>query len=449
MSGTVRDHVEGKLDATFDDLGEQMVKNISRPVRVYRARGKISTAQTHGGVETVLALPDKPSIAVLPFANMSGDPEQEYFSDGITEDIITAISRIRQFFVIARNTTFTYKGRAVDVQAVARDLGVRYVLEGSVRKAGNRLRITAQLIDGTTGNHIWADRYDRELEDIFDIQDEITQTIAGQIEPELGRAEHERMRLEPPDNLDAWALYHRAMAHYQKWTRDENLAARELFRAAADRDANFAAAFAGLSWTYSQERLYGAAEADMSAAAAHGRRAIELDDKNAFAHLALGRAIHLSGDSRAGKIECELALQLNPSSAAAHIQLGLVHLFLHDVEKAVLYISQGIRLSPFDPESGVNQGRLANAYLAAQQYALSVTHARQSAGKWIHWIPHAVMVSALAHLGQTTEAKQELEALNLVKPGCSVQYLRDNWPPHHPDYVDHMLDGLRKAGLPE
>ena len=248
ISAAVYDQVRDRIDLAFEDLGDQEVKNIDRPIRVWRWCGAATAAdipQTSGA--TPLPLPDKPSIAVLPFNNMSGDPEQEYFSDGISEDIITALSCIRQFFVIARNTSFTFKGRPVDVQAVASNLGVRYVLEGSVRKAGNRVRITAQLIDGETGRHLWADRYDRNLEDIFEVQDEITRTVVGAIEPEMDRAERERALQKQPENLVAWDHLQRGYWHLFKFERSSVTQAKDHFARAIELDPNFARAHAALA----------------------------------------------------------------------------------------------------------------------------------------------------------------------------------------------------------
>ncbi|MHC4611210.1 MAG: adenylate/guanylate cyclase domain-containing protein, partial [Planctomycetota bacterium] len=252
ISAAVYDQVRDRLELAFEDLGEQEVKNIDRPVRVWRWTTDASV--TTGGLATAdkqLSLPDKPSIAVLSFVNMSGDPEQEFFSDGMAEEIITALSRYRWFFVIARNSSFTYKGRAVDVTQVGQELGVRYVLEGSVRKAGNRVRVTAQLIDATTGNHIWAERYDRELDDIFALQDEITETIVAAVEPELGVVERERARRKRPENLGAWGSYQRGLWHLLgDPTRDALAEARRLFQHACELDPEFAAAYADLAWTH-------------------------------------------------------------------------------------------------------------------------------------------------------------------------------------------------------
>ncbi len=229
ISGSVFDQVVGKTDAAFDDLGEKKVKNIPKPVRVYRVRGETDEEATYGDVSAVASLPDKPSIAVLPFDNLSGDPGQDFIGDGLTEDIITGLSRIRQFFVIARNSTFQYKGTSPDLRRVAKDLGVRYVVEGSVRQARDRVRITAQLIDGFTGNNLWAERYDREFDDLFAVQDEITLTIVAQLEPELQRAEYDRIKADPPENLDARELYHRGVLHIFRRTKVYILEGRELF----------------------------------------------------------------------------------------------------------------------------------------------------------------------------------------------------------------------------
>ena len=259
ISGTAFDQVEGKLPIQFKFIGEQQVKNISRLVRVY-----MLLADTHAvGQATsreALQLPAKPSIAVLPFANLSADPAQEYFADGITEDLITALSRIRWLFVIARNSTFTYKGQSPDIRAVSRDLGVRYVLEGSVRREGNRLRITAQLIDGTSGNHVWAQRYDRELEDIFVIQDEISETIAAAIEPEIGEFERERARRLPPENLPAWESYQRGVWHLYRFNAEDLIEARKHLMRAIELDPHFSLPHGALAYTHYLDVILGFTE---------------------------------------------------------------------------------------------------------------------------------------------------------------------------------------------
>ena len=253
VSRVVRDQVRDRLDYAFEDLGEQQVKNISRPVRVYRV------SDIGGGhqIPSVLAmptlpLPDKPSVAVLPFTNMSSDPEQEFFADGIAEDIITALSRYPSLFVIARNSCFTYKGRAVDVKQVGRELGVRYVLEGSLRKAGNRIRVTAQLVEAETGKHVWAERYDRDLADIFAVQDEITEAVTIAIAPAIADAEQQRAMRKPPGSLDAWAAYQRGLWHLSKATPDDNALAQKFFQQAIDLDPSFSGAYGGLAMAQNQ-----------------------------------------------------------------------------------------------------------------------------------------------------------------------------------------------------
>src|SRR5713101_4624635 len=251
VSARVQEDAAGRLDLAFEDMGEQALKNIARPVRAYRVR--LATAEktsTNSPVETTptLALPDKPSIAVLPFQNMSGDPEQEYFADGMVEEIITALSRIRWLFVIARNSSFTYKGQAVDVKEVGRELGVRYVLEGSVRKSGNRIRVTAQLVEAATGNHVWAERYDRDLADIFAVQDEITERVVAAIEPELYAAENIRSQRKAPESLDAWECVIRALSLIGQGTRDENTEAEALCRRAIAIAPGYGGAHSLLAW---------------------------------------------------------------------------------------------------------------------------------------------------------------------------------------------------------
>ena len=440
VSGTVHDHVQGKLAAEFDDLGERQVKHITRPVRVFRARAE--SAQADGP----LALPDKPSIAVLPFTNMSGDPEQEFFSDGITEDIITAISRIRQFFVIARNTTFTYKGRAVDVQAVARDLGVRYVVEGSVRKGGNKVRITAQLIDGTTGNHLWAERYDRELEDIFAVQNEITQNIVSRLEPELSRAEYERAKAKPPGSLDAWELYQRALHHYGRWTDQENLISRRLFEQAAERDPGFAPAFAGLSFTYAQSMMLGNTAHDRTEALNAARKAVALDDKDAFGYLALGRAYHHGRSLEKAVDAFEQAVTLNPNSALGHSYLGLALVYAGTPSKAIPHLELAIRLSPSDPEIGNAMSRLAGAHFYLRQYEQSIVWARKAMPKVSLWITHAFLTASLAYLGRDDEAAAARAQLLAIEPRFDLDFVRSHLPSGRL-HLDQMIEGLRKAGF--
>ncbi|NQU72390.1 MAG: tetratricopeptide repeat protein [Rhodospirillales bacterium] len=453
VSSTVYDHVDGKLNATFDDLGEQAVKNISRLVRVYRARDETGPAQPRGGVNIVQALPDKPSIAVLPFANMSGDPEQEYFADGLTEDIITALSRIRSFFVIARNTTFTFKGQAVDVQAVAKDLGVGYVLEGSVRKSGNRLRITAQLIDGVTGNHVWAERYDRELQDIFDVQDEITDTVVGAIEPELGRAEQERARAKSPQSLHAWDIYQRGMWHLYRRSRKDLEEALSLFLQAIEEAPSLAVAYAGAAEACFFQVSSGYAESPdgmRERMIEFGRSAVDRDDLDAFCHVALGRAYNLRGDNAAAISELETATSLNPSYAHAHYSLGWTLIWGMQPDAGIPHIEAAMRLSPHDPAFGQFLARMGEAYLFQRRAEEAVDWARQSLRQPNMQISRWVLFAAsLAHAGHGDDARQAIESLRQMNPTYGIGAARDIWRISDPKTLDYLLDGLRLAGLPE
>jgi len=320
VSGVVHDQVRDKLDVVFDDLGEQQVKNISRPVHVWCVK-----LGTKPAVSAPLALPDKPSIAVLPFANISGNPEQEYFADGIVEDVITELSRIRWLFVIARNSSFIYKGQAVDVKRAGRELGVRYVLEGSVRKGGNRLRITAQLIDAQTGAHLWAERYDRDLSDIFAVQDEITASVAGIIEPALAEAEQQRVLRKAPERLDAWEAYQRGLWHFHKYGAEDNKTAQTFFRQAIALDPNFAPGHYGYSlalfwdfWLYSTRSVADA----QGPALEEARLAVSLDDKDAMAHAVLAIMTMAGGEWEAALSEARTAFELNPNSAFVIAILG-------------------------------------------------------------------------------------------------------------------------------
>lgn len=302
LSEDAYNQIKNKLTLNVSDIGEQHLKNIARQVRVY-------AVWLDGLLDRpTLALPDKPSIAVLPFQNMSGDPEQEYFADGMVEEIITALSRVRWLFVIARNSSFIYRGRAVDVKQIGRELGVRYVLEGSVRKSGGRIRITAQLIDALTGAHLWADRYDRDLADIFAVQDEITSSVAAIIEPALAEAERQRVLRKPPGSLDVWETYQRGLWHFYKYDADENRVAQNLFRRAIELDPNFAAGHHGLafaqhldSWLYSTPSWTEVARSGLEEA----RTAVLLDEKDSMAHAVLSFMQERCDRRRTGRGEPE------------------------------------------------------------------------------------------------------------------------------------------------
>ena len=352
VSARVQEDAAGRLDLTFDDMGEQALKNIARPVRVYRVRatGATPTETTPKATPTeiapALALPDKPSIAVLPFQNMSGDPEQEFFADGIAEDIITALSRYPSLFVIARNSSFTYKGRAVDVKQVGRELGVRYVLEGSLRKSGNRVRVTAQLVEAETGNHVWAERYDRDLADIFAVQDEITQAMTIAIAPAIADAEQQRAMRKPPASLDAWGAYQRGMWHLSKASDEDNVLAEKFFQRAVDLDPMFAGGYIGLSAVLSR------AKGTQSEEEALARRAVALDGGNAEAHARLALALLARGDHQGASSQAEQALTICPNLAAAHGALGVALAYSGRPREGLAALKTCIRLDPRAPIPG-------------------------------------------------------------------------------------------------
>jgi len=448
--------VRGKLEVAFEDLGEQNLKNVAEPVRVYRVSTVASDAIAKESATAPLPLPDKPSIAVLPFDNMSDDAEQEYFADGVSEDLITALSKIRWFFVIARNSTFTYKGQAVEVTQVARELGVRYVIEGSVRKAADRVRITAQLIDATTGRHVWAERYDRQLEDIFKLQDEMAQTIVGAVEPELSAAERERAARKPPENLDAWETYQRGLWHLWNFTKEDNAEAQRRLRQAQDLDPSFATAYAFESYSHYLDAMLGFAKApedSLAAALVAAKRALALDDKDPVAYFAAGRVHMMRSEHDASVAELRTAVALNPSFALAHHGLGCALMLSGQLEEATEEFDKTIRLSPRDPVlwgmmcfHSLNFG-LRGQHEAAADWARKAIHEPRSAGGG-YW-PYAVLASALGNLGRTADARAACQEALGRKPDLSLGYLESTLPTKQPGALAPYLDGLRKAGLPE
>ena len=380
VNRVVRDQVRDKLDFAFEDAGEQRVKNIARPLRVYRIRPGRSAGDTMGAVQPPLALPDKPSVAVLPFTNMSGDSEQEFVSDGIAEDVITALSRYPSLFVIARNSSFTYKGRAVDVKQVGRELGVRYVLEGSVRKAGNRIRVTAQLVEAGTGNHVWADRYDRDLADIFAVQDEITEAVTIAIAPAIADAELQRAVRKPPDSLDAWAAYQRGLWHLSEANPDDNTIAQKFFRQAIDLDPTFAGGYSGLALAQLQAaavyQKLGLLEAQSSAEAL-ARRAVALDGGDAEARSCLGWALQARGELQGALSEIERALGMSPNLAVAHGQRGATLIFAGRPKEGLAAVQTSIRLDPRDPFSAIRLLHIACGLYFSREYEEAIEAAKQ------------------------------------------------------------------------
>jgi adenylate cyclase len=452
ISSAVYEQVKGKLEARFVDAGEEVFKNIPEPVQVYRwhpGQSSSSAKETPSGESKI-----RPSIAVLPFTNMSGDPEQEFFADGISEDIITALSKIRSFLVIARNSTFTYKGMAVDIKSVAKELDVRYVLEGSVRTAGNRIRISAQLIEAASGHHIWAEKYDRELSDIFELQDEMTQTIAGSIEPELSARERDCAVRKPPDNLDAWETYQRAMWYLYSFEKDNNPVAIDLFQQAIKADPNFAPAYAYMSYCYYVAVIMGWTddpESFLSMGMDSAKKALALDPRESVAYFALGRIHMLCGDHNASIAALEKAIELNPNAFFAYHGLGMVLVLAGRIEEALDISIKGERFSPRDPLLWASIAVRALGCILLGRYEEAVEYSDRTyqfpapSGYW----PHATKAAALAQLGKIDEARSLLQKALAELPQLSIAYLKRTLPTKFEDGLKLYFDGLRKAGLPE
>jgi adenylate cyclase len=447
VSGDSYRQVLGKIDQTFEDLGERVLKNIADPVRAYRVMPDRELAAQP------LPLPEKLSIAVLPFDNMSGDPEQEYFADGIAEDIITALSRFHWFFVIARNSSFVYKGKAVDVKQIAHELGVQYVLEGSVRKGGNRVRITAQLIDALTGAHVWAERFDRELNDIFAVQDEITEAISGAVAPSFILAEVRRAERKTPESLDAWDYTMRGYWHMWRWGKANITEARRLFEVACKLDPTSAAAYSGLAHTWVHEIYYQwTKDLDEARASAFeaAQRAVALDGNDAWAQTVLGMVYIFMRRLDDAFIACRQALDLNPSLAFAEGSLAICYAFQGEYDEAVAHADRAERLSPRDPHRTIWYQARAHAALGIEQYEESVTWAKKSiearpdfGGGW------RILAACYGHLGRFEEATAALQEVRRLYPDLTIQSMRASHPSTRPEHVERYLEGLRKAGLPE
>ena len=457
VSSIVHDQVRDKLSFGFEDMGEQAVKNISRPVGVHRVQLAGDAPASKAAVtpaKTNRTESDRPSVAVLPFANMSGDPEQEYFADGITEDIITELSKVRWFFVIARNSTFTYKGKAVDVKRVARELGVRYVLEGSVRKSGNRVRISAQLIDAATGNHIWAERYDGELTDIFELQDQVTTRVVGAIAPKLEQVEIERAKHKPTESLDAYDHYLRGMASLHQWTKDSSDEALRLFNKAIELDPSFAAAYGMAAWSFVLRKGNGwmaNRPYEIAEAARLARRAVDLGPDDATALAGAGYAlVFVVHDLDKGAAILDRALQLNPNLAGTLVSCGWTNAFLGEPDQAIKYIDDARRLSPLDPMSFRTLGAAAFAHFVAGRYddaSLWAEKALQERENYLPAIRDLAAANALA--GRDAEAQAAVAQLRKVNPAMRVSSVKEWLPFRRPDDLRRLEDGLRKAGLPE
>jgi adenylate cyclase len=450
VSRVVRDQVRDKLAISFEDMGEQQVKNIARPVRAFRAvlAEKTDRPSIPSEAASPRMLPDRPSIAVLPFNNVSGDPEQEYFVDGITEDIITALSKWRWFLVIARNSTFAYKGRPVDLKEVGRDLGVRYVLEGSTRRAGQRVRISSQLIDIATGTHLWAERYDRDLTDIFAVQDDITSRVVAAIEPALSRAETQRVIAKRPEHMGAWDYCQRGLWHVH--TRSDGETAYRLFERALALDPNLADAHLGLARALIVQWNYGSVE-DFAPFVRQARvsalRAAALDRENPQVQYVLAQTSLWAGDVRAAIEHASHAIELNENFALGHFYLGIALSLDGRQEEALEAIETGWRLSPRDPRASTWLANKARVFYHLTRYEEAIDTALSARRIQPHAYGLLVLVASYAQLGRNEEVRAALADIEALPEGSekTTRWYLDRYS----DAVarEHMADGLRKAGL--
>jgi len=453
ISGAAHDQVRKILPFAFADLGAQQVKNIEEPVRAFAVNTKGASAVVGAlNASMPLALPDKPSIAVLPFQNMSGDPEQEYFADGMVEEIITALSRVGWFFVIARNSSFAYKGKHVDVRQVGRELGVRYVLEGSIRKSGNRVRITGQLIEAANGNHVWADKFEGSLDDVFELQDRITETVVAAIEPSLQGAEIRRSSTKPTGRLDAYDLYLRALSHRHALTRESlDEAIRLLERAIVlDPDYAFAKALAASTHTVRGIQSWATAEDIVRGQQlAHEALISSQDDPTTIA-LAAHAMAWLGREYDIALAAMDRAIRLNPNSAQILMLSGHLRTWVSDADNAVDHLSRAIRLNPVDPEIGYSLGGLANALLIKGDYDKALEVARRTARETPRWMgAWRSLVVASVKTERLQEAQEAVRHMLLLAPNHSISQSRRALRFRDERVCDMIVDALRKAGLPE
>ena len=447
ISGTAFDHLRGKVDCSIEYLGEHPLKNIEQPVRVYRAMLGDITAQS--GLHP-LAVPDRPSIAVLPFNNMSADPDQEFFSDGITEDITTELSKLKGFFVIARNTMFTYKGKAVDVRALGRELGIRYVLEGSVRKGRDQVRVTAQLIEAATGSHLWADRYDGRLDDIFAIQDEITTSVVGRIGPELLTAEHTRASRKPPQSLDAWECVVRALFLCSQLSNECSHEALLLLERAINLDPAYAQAHGLKAWIAMWRALQGWEDMEQSLALAKAtiRRAIAADEDDPWAYLAQAMTAYATRDNALAMTSLTRAVDLNPNFAFAHGQLGVAHAFGGRGDEGVACVDRALRLSPREAFLGDYYFFYAAAHFQSARYELGLQFAYEAhRARPGHVYPLLIGVTCAGHLDDTKAAADLIGDLQAVAPSVSKAWAETSSAFVRAEDRGRFVEGLARAGL--
>ena len=454
ISDSVHQNVAGRIDIGFEDIGQPELKNIDRPVHVYRLRSngaRTSAPAPSAGRDGTADISGVPAVAVLPFNNMSGNPEDEYFVDGLTEDIITALAAWRTFPVIARNSTFAYKGQSPDVRRVAAELDARYVLEGSVRKGTGRVRVNAQLIDASTGHHIWAEKFDREIEDIFDVQDEITQYLAAIVEPELGKTEQRRVVPARSTSLKAWELYQRGMAFMDEWTRYSNERARDMFEKALELDPRYAQALTGLAYTHHRDIWFGytsvSRQRSIDALIEAARQAVSCDDGDSQAHCLLGFGYMWFRRYDLAIAEGERAVALNPSNYVALSQLGLALCYAGEPASGIPKFERALQINPRNPRIHFIFSCLARAHLNTRDPEAAANAARQALTHKVDYpLALLVLASALGQLGETEDAAAALEECERLQPGFAIEWALT---PMYKDPADDIffLEGLREAGL--
>ncbi len=446
ISRRVHEDVAGKLGLQFEDLGEQALKNIARPVQAFSIDLTSPSSETTSNAP--LPLPDKPSIVVLPFDNMSGDPAQDHFADGITEDIITELSRFSDLFVIARNSAFTYKGRAVKVQNIREELGVHYVVEGSVRKSGDRVRVTVQLIDSETGNHLWADRYDRELVDIFDVQDELTQSVVATLPGRIASAEHDRLRRQPPQDMAAYDYLLAGRIHHHRVTEPDNAEALRLLDKAIELDPEFAEAYAWKACTLGQAIEFGFAESprDLENQAIEAiQRALSIDENNVECHRLLCEVLMEQHQLEQSVVHGERAIALNPNDPRLVAQQGELLTWLGKPEEGAEWIRKAARLDPHAAHKRAHL--LGRALYGSRQYGDAIEAYKQiSSPQYGHL---AEWAASYAQMGRDVEAREQATAVRRINPDFSIESYLQKLSYKEPTDRNHLKEGLVKAGLPE
>ena len=451
ISATVFEHVRDRIPHDFEDLGEHSVKNITRPVRVYRvplAEKGTPQAAPHAAADDGLKLPDRPSVAVLPFENMNHDPAEDYFSDGITDDIITELSRRRDLFVIARNSVFTYKGKPAKVQDVGTELGVRYVLEGSVRKAGERVLITAQLVEAASGHHLWAERYDRELQDIFAVQDEITETIVGRLVGKLDLAERDRAMKKAPDNLEAYDCYLRGYGLFLRFSKDDRSEAREMMERAVALDPGYARAHTLLAWSHLSDAFMGWSEdpvAALGTAFETAQRALALDASDAWCHWVVGAVLLFQRQHERAAAAYQRALDLNPNDADVIAHHTTLWLYVGRIEDGLESVNRAMRLNPHCPWwyfwllgwAELRAERPEAAIAAIERIGSPIPECR------------VVTVASLMALGREDEARAEAVEVVRLAPDFTLRQWAMSQPYQDPSDLELIFGALRAAGIPD